>query len=392
MTEPIIVTIPRSEEAETYTIEIGRGTMATLGASLRAVPAIAKADRILVIGDEQTGLLFLPAVRESLVDAGFDVCNMSIPAGERAKSIAVLEAIWNMMVLRHLTRESAVIAVGGGAVGDVAGFAAATYMRGIPFVQVPTTLLAMVDASVGGKTAIDLAAGKNLVGAFWQPSFVCLDIAALETLGFRDRASGLAEIAKTSLVSTEPFARELLANAEPLASWASMEGASECTGQDTQSALLWAISSSVRAKQAIVEADPLDTCGLRARLNYGHTLGHALEKTSGYRLPHGLAVAEGMRFALFVAQEQGVDCAETVQIQGELLDVLGLPPMLWTTLLEGDADSFGRYVGALVSAMENDKKATADAISFIVPDGADWTSIQVDADTLTRLVTSWLER
>ena len=198
----VIVNIP-GEEA--YDVRIGGGVLANLGAHLRKLPVFAESDRALVVTDENVAPLYRADAKEALAQAGFRVSDIAVPAGEGSKSVEVAGEIWEAMASLALGRDCVVVALGGGVVGDLAGFVAATYMRGVPVVQVPTTLLSMVDSSVGGKTGVNLAAGKNLVGAFKQPAYVCADTATLATLDEREWACGCAEIAKSAVIDSDDF-------------------------------------------------------------------------------------------------------------------------------------------------------------------------------------------
>jgi len=242
-----------------------------------------------------------------------------------------------------------VVAVGGGVVGDLAGFVAATFMRGLPSWQVPTTLVAQVDSAVGGKTGINLAAGKNLVGAFWQPQGVVADIDTLATLPRREFVSGLAEVVKYGMILDAEFFAWL------------EEHAAALLARDP-AAVLHAVTRSVQLKSAVVEADERETGGARAALNYGHTFGHALETVCGYgRLLHGEAVALGMARAARLAAALGRLAPEIVARQDRLLDRLSLPVSL-------DRLDPPPSVSDLVAAMRLDKKAVGGGIRFVLPD------------------------
>lgn len=254
-------------------------------------------------------------MRAAIRAAGYLTMNITVPAGEESKSVSCAAEIWRAMAAQKLDRDCVVLALGGGVVGDLAGFAAATYMRGVTLLQVPTTLLAMVDSSVGGKTGIDLPAGKNLVGAFKQPVHVCADTAVLATLPDREWACGCAEIAKSALIDSDEFFFWLVDAADKLA----------C--RDSQ-VVQEAIARCVTFKAGVVAADVEERAGVRACLNYGHTLGHAIEKLAGYgTYSHGAAVAEGMRFAIRLGAALESTPLELVQEQDELLDQLGLPAL-----------------------------------------------------------------
>ena len=198
----VVVNIPGETS---YDVRIGAGVLDRLGAHLRAVPALAGAERALVITDSNVAPLYLAAAKEALAQGGFRVSDIVVPAGEEAKSVEVAGEVWEAMAQLSLGRDCVVAALGGGVVGDLAGFAASTYMRGVQAVQVPTTLLSMVDSSVGGKTGVNLPAGKNLVGTFKQPSYVCADTSTLSTLDAREWACGCAEVAKSAVIDSDDF-------------------------------------------------------------------------------------------------------------------------------------------------------------------------------------------
>jgi 5-deoxy-5-amino-3-dehydroquinate synthase len=256
--------------------------------------------------------------------------------GETSKNLASVEAMCEELAVAGLTRADAVVAVGGGVVTDVAGFAAAVYMRGIDVVHVPTTLLGMIDAAVGGKTGVNLAAGKNLVGAFWQPRAVLCDLEALDTLPPRELRSGLGELAKYHFL----------------------------TGQDLASLPLdERIAAAVAIKAAAVSADERETTGVRATLNYGHTLGHALETVGKYDLRHGEAVAIGLVYAARLAHRLGRIDAARVQEHVAVVAGNDLP-----TTIPPNCDP-----DELVAVMRRDKKATGDGLTFVLdgPDGVE---------------------
>lgn len=231
------------------------------------------------------------AVR-SLAAAGWEAPLFILPRGEAAKSLRQMELLWSFMSRTGHERRDPVVALGGGTVGDAAGFAAATWMRGVPLIQVPTTLLAQCDSCLGGKTAVNIPAAKNAVGAFHQPALVVADVSLLKTLSERDFASGLAEVVKYGLVLDAAFARELDRRWDALAA-------------RRPAALSWAVGRSLRIKASVVSADEHDLHGRRELLNFGHTLGHALETASGYEVRHGEAVAFGMRAAAALSRRRG---------------------------------------------------------------------------------------
>ncbi|HEU5288847.1 MAG TPA: 3-dehydroquinate synthase, partial [Candidatus Limnocylindria bacterium] len=267
-----------------YPIVIRGGLVDHLG---EHVAALGWGGRIAIVTEPNAAALAERA-RRSLDRAGAPVAVVRAPSGEAAKTVRAVSALWGALADAGVGRDGGVIAVGGGALGDAAGFAAATYLRGMPVVQVPTTLLAMVDASIGGKTAIDIAAGKNLVGAFHQPQAVLIDTDALATLPRRQRSSGLAEVVKTAFLVDR-------------ASVGHVERAIPGILAGDAGVALTAVTLAAEVKASVVTADP-DERGLRALLNFGHTMGHAYEAASGYRVTHGEAVAVGLVYACALAE------------------------------------------------------------------------------------------
>lgn len=323
-----------------YTIVVEAGALATVGERLRA---LGVGGRAALVSDAAVLRLHGDTARRSVEKAGFTVTAIEVPDGERAKTLAVAAMLWERFLDAGLDRSSTVLALGGGAVGDVAGFAASTYMRGIGVVQLPTTVLAQVDASIGGKTAIDLPRAKNVVGAFHQPRLVITDPALVSTLPPREYRSGLAEVVKHGVVLDAPYFAALERDAARLA-------AREMTAVET------AIAGSCRLKADVIQRDPEEKSELRLALNYGHTVGHALEAATGFaRWTHGEAVALGMAAEARLAERLGVGTAETTQRQDALLAVLGLPVRL-------DAVD----VDAVVAAITHDKKSRDGRVPFVV--------------------------
>ncbi|HKF00492.1 MAG TPA: 3-dehydroquinate synthase [Actinomycetes bacterium] len=291
-----------------YAVHVGRGLLARVGELAGALP-----------GARAAALVHPPAVAAAaetaaaaLAGRGLEVRRLEVPDGEAAKRLQVVASLYERFAAVPLQRADPVVAVGGGATTDTAGFAAATWLRGVPLVAVPTTVLAMVDAAVGGKTGVDLDAGKNLVGAFHQPRAVVADLDTLATLPLAERRSGLAEVVKAGLV------------ADPaLAEAAARDAAAALAGDPDTLAPL--VEAAVRVKAQVVAADEREA-DRRAILNYGHTLGHALERLAGYRgLRHGEAVSLGMVFAARVAEATGFAPAGLADGHVRLLRRLGLP-------------------------------------------------------------------
>jgi 3-dehydroquinate synthase len=322
-----------------YAIVIERGALATVGARLRA---LGVGTRSALIGAAAVLERHGKTVVESLERAGFGVVPIEVPDGEAAKTLAVAEHCWDALLEAGLDRTSTVLALGGGAVGDLAGFVAGTYMRGLNLVHLPTTVLAQVDASIGGKTAIDHPRAKNLVGVFHQPRLVVTDPAALATLPEREFRSGLAEAVKHGIVLDAAYFADLEA------------GAPAIVARDPVT-LERVIGGSCRLKAGIVERDERES-ELRAVLNYGHTIGHALETATEYRRwTHGEAVALGIVAEARLAERLGLADRATVERQERLLAALGLP----TAAEDLDVDR-------VLAAVRRDKKARDGHVPFVL--------------------------
>lgn len=358
------IVVNLAEGRGSYDVRLGKGLIESLGQEVRAVCA---AQRALVITDSNVKPLYAGAAIKSLKAAGFSTIDITVPAGESSKSVECATEIWNAMAAQGLTRDCLVVALGGGVVGDLAGFVAATYMRGVGIVQVPTTLLAMVDSSVGGKTAVDLPSGKNLVGAFKQPLHVCASTDTLETLPESEWRCGCAEIAKSAVIDSDDFFFWLGENAHALAA--------RDAGVATE-----AIGRSIVFKAGVVAADEKEEKGVRECLNYGHTLGHAIETLAGFgTFSHGEAVAEGMRFAARLSAGLQGASIEFVQAQDDLLDELGLPALDWVA--EPDA---------VFDAMLRDKKSRAGKVRFVLPsDIGVWDVVEVDSSVILEHLRAW---
>ncbi len=306
--------------------------------------ALPKSTAALVVGDTNTQT-YVREAEAALAAAGWRTAVAVVPAGEAAKCLAQLANLYDALYELTADRQTAVIAVGGGVVGDLAGLAAATYNRGLPLVMVPTSLLAMVDSSVGGKTAINHPKGKNLIGAFHQPRGVWIDLAHLTTLPEREYLSGLAEVVKYGVILDGEFFAFLEAQATQV--------------RDRKSAVIAdVVARCCRLKADIVERDEFETTGLRAILNYGHTFAHAYETLAGYgTLLHGEAVAIGMMDAARLAQRLQMVDADFVERQRRLLEAFWLPT---APLAEFAPDE-------LIAVMRCDKKATDGRLRFILP-------------------------
>jgi len=321
-----------------YEVIVGTGV-------LGALPSLVgkRAETVAVIHDERLERL-AGAAREVLAEAGYHVAMTGVPSGEAAKSAAVLTGLWSWLAESKVTRSDCVVGIGGGASTDLAGFAAATWLRGVPVVLVPTTLLAMVDAAVGGKTAIDVPEGKNLVGAFHPPAGVLADLATLAALPRADYVAGLAEVVKAGFIADGEILR--LVREDP-------PGATVPDGPHTREL----VERAIAVKARVVAAD-LRESGQREMLNYGHTLGHAIEKLERYAFRHGDAVAIGMVFAAEVGRLAGRLTADEAALHTEVLTSVGLPVgyprAAWPELR---------------ATMSLDKKARGARLRMVVLDG-----------------------
>jgi 3-dehydroquinate synthase len=291
-----------------YAIHIGPGL---LGRADLILPCI-RTKRAIVVTNEVVAPLYLAAISDTLRGAGVDTADVVLADGEAYKNWETLNRIYDALLEQRAERSTTLLALGGGVIGDLVGFAAATYQRGAPFIQVPTTLLAQVDSSVGGKTGINHPLGKNMIGAFYQPRLVLADTATLDTLPDRELSAGLAEVIKYGLIRDLPFLEWLETNVEKL------------LGRNSE-ALVYAIERSCINKAEVVAADETEA-GMRALLNLGHTFGHAIEAGTGYgNWLHGEAVAAGMALAARFSASQGRLPAADVQRLVRLLERLGLP-------------------------------------------------------------------
>jgi len=330
-----------------YDIHVGSGLLVRSGELLKPFARGA----VPVVTDETVAHLHLEPVMASLRSCGIDARPIVMPAGENTKSFAGLERLTAALLETGVDRGGLVTALGGGVIGDLAGFAAGVLKRGIDFAQIPTTLLAQVDSSVGGKTAINVAEGKNLVGMFHQPRIVVTDTRALETLPRRELLAGYAEVVKYGALGDEAFF-----------GWLEKNGAAALAG-DSKS-LVHAIAHSCRMKAAIVVRDERET-GERALLNLGHTFGHALEAATGYskRLLHGEGVAIGMMLAFDLSTKLGLCRADEAERLRRHLQSVGLPSAI------SDIPGPRPDAGDLLAHMEHDKKAKMGAVTFVLARG-----------------------
>ncbi|MDB4679003.1 3-dehydroquinate synthase [Rhodopirellula sp.] len=327
-----------------YAIEISSD--AIQGFSQRIHHSIADLSHALVISDESVEESWADQLVESLRANAPDLrlSQTSVASGEVSKSIAEYDRLLQWVLAEGGDRKSVVVAVGGGVIGDLAGFVAASFARGVRFVQVPTTLLAMVDSSVGGKTGINLPNAKNMVGAFWQPSLVLIDTGVLATLPKRSYLSGLAEVVKYGVIDDADFFQWLTENASRLV-------------ERQAAAVRYAIEKSCESKARVVGEDERETSGRRAILNYGHTFAHAIEATCGYgTLLHGEAVSIGMQMAARLAISLGMFNQDLLDRQTQLLADCELP----LTLPQADPDE-------MLPVMMRDKKVAHGKLRFILP-------------------------
>ena len=314
-----------------YEILIEHGILDNAGEYIRP---LTKAVRAVIISDTNVSPIYSDRVKDSLEKSGFETSVFVFEAGESSKRLSTIEKMYTHLFENNITRTDIIVALGGGVTGDMAGFAAATYLRGIDFVQIPTSLLAQVDSSVGGKTAVDLPAGKNLVGAFWQPVLVLIDPDTLNTLPEKFFKDGLGEVVKYGCIRSASLFERL-------------------ENENARDFIDDIIFECVSIKRDVVEHDERDT-GERAILNFGHTLGHALEKLNGYtNLTHGEAVAAGSAIITRISERHGLTAQGTAQRLENLLKKYDLPVTSEFPLAE------------IVNATRGDKKSTGKSIKFV---------------------------
>lgn len=345
-----------------YSIVVGS---ALLGSS-SSYQNLPKGNTALIVSNSRVAPLYAPQLKRALQPQFQRVLLVTLPDGEAHKDWPTLQLIFDALLENGCDRKTVLFALGGGVVGDMTGFAAASYMRGVPFVQVPTTLLAQVDSSVGGKTAINHPLGKNMIGAFYQPQLVVCDLEVLKTLPTREMSAGLAEVIKYGPIADMEFFDWIERNVDAL------------RAGDT-SVLAHAVKRSCEIKADVVSQDEREA-GLRAILNFGHTFGHAIESGMGYGAwLHGEAVGCGMVMAAQLSQRLGLVDGVFVKRLKALIERAGLPvtaPVLSTT------DNAGRYL----ELMRVDKKSEAGEIRFIVIDGAGKAALRTAPDAMVREV------
>ena len=351
--------IPVAIAGAPYDVRIEAGLLACAGEHCR--PFLQK-DRVAVITDENVADQWRATVSASFDEAGIKAEWLVLPAGESTKSWDHLARVVDWLLACEVERKDRIVALGGGVIGDLTGFAASIVKRGCGFIQIPTTLLAQVDSSVGGKTAINTSAGKNLVGAFHQPALVLADPLALDTLPLRDVRAGYAEVVKYGLIDDAPFFE-----------WCEAHGHALLAGD--QALRETAIAKSVAAKARIVAADEKETAGVRALLNLGHTFGHALEAETGFsdRLLHGEGVALGMVLAAHFSAAQGLMTAQDAERIAAHIRGVGLPATLGALGMDCD----GRK---LAGHMLHDKKMDAGTLPFLLMRGIGQTFLAKNVD------------
>lgn len=325
-----------------YNIVIDSAILNEVGKTLKRFEFSKK---IAVVSNPTVYGLYGDRVSKSIKDAGFELNEILVPDGEEYKNLDWTQKIYEKLLLAKLDRKSVLVALGGGVIGDITGFAASTYMRGIDFVQIPTTLLAQVDSSVGGKTGVNHPLGKNMVGTFWQPRLVWIDIDTLKTLPRREILAGLAEVIKYGVIWDEDLFEFLEVNQEIVLAL-------------DKSALTYIIKRSCEIKSEVVSKDERES-GLRAVLNYGHTIGHAIETVTGYKnYLHGEAVAIGMHLEAKLSHMLGFIGSQEVERLKSLLTGYGLPADI----------PEGLDRAAVLSAMQLDKKTVSGELKFILPE------------------------
>ncbi len=340
-----------------YDVVIGRDLLKNSGQLVRATIGDC---RLAVVTDTNVAKLYLSPVLASLKAAGFDACSFVFPAGEAHKRMNTLSDMLEFFADQHLTRKDCVVALGGGVTGDMAGFAAGCYLRGIRYVQMPTTLLAAVDSSVGGKTAVDLSAGKNLAGLFHQPSLVVCDTDTFETLSADEFANGAAEAIKTGILDDEALF-------------------SLFESGDARQNISDIVEQCVAFKARIVEADETET-GIRKTLNLGHTAGHAIERCSDFTIPHGHAVAVGLAIIARAAERLGW---AKEPIAGRITHALARNGLPITTSFSAEA---------LAEAALSDKKRAGGTITLVVPNKiGDCALLDIPVEDLLRVFRAGME-
>lgn len=330
----------KREIDESYDLVFGNGLFPQIASDLKRNPL---GSRYAIVTDSNVRDLYAESLADALRSEGIETDTFSFAAGEPSKTIETCMRIMGEMSRLKYGRDVAILALGGGVVGDMAGFMAAIFNRGVPYIQIPTTVLAQADSSIGGKTAVDTECGKNLVGAFKQPEKVYIDVATLKTLSERDYRNGLAETIKHGIIQDAAFFRYLRENVEKI-----LERSPESS--------FYIARNNCRIKGTVVERDPHEV-GMRSILNYGHTAGHAIETLSGYELSHGEAVSIGMMVAGRIANQLGYFAPEDLDAQRALLTAVGLP----ITIPEAISDEL------IIESTSRDKKAKDGRARYVLP-------------------------
>jgi 3-dehydroquinate synthase len=326
-----------------YPIHVGANTLDRVGESLQQAGLRGK---VAIVSNPTVAQLYLDPVHDALSASGFEVAPILLPDGEEHKNLKSLATIYDGLVKARLERKSGILALGGGVIGDLAGFAAATYLRGVPYVQLPTTLLAQVDSSVGGKTAVNHDSGKNLIGAFYQPKLVLIDVTVLRTLPRRELVAGLAEVIKYGIIEDPILFRLLEDRIERLLAL-------------DRELLMQVIATCCAIKARVVEQDEREE-DYRAVLNFGHTVGHALEAATDYKqFLHGEAVGVGMAKATAISLQQGFCDQKSFERVIQLIKKAGLPIELPSDI----------SITNLLQGMEIDKKTAGGKIKFVMCEG-----------------------
>jgi len=324
-----------------YPVLIGSGILSELGAHLSGFSLSRK---IALISDTNVAAIYSSLVQDGLEAAGFSVNAFWVPAGEESKTLDQAAQIYTWLIENKIERRSAIVALGGGVVGDLAGFVAATFLRGVPLIHLPTSLVAQVDSSIGGKVGVNHPLGKNLIGAFYQPELVFIDTETLGTLPRRELTSGWAEVIKYGMIADDEL-------------FSLLEGEVRSLKNLETEILNKVIRTCVQIKARVVEQDEREVSGYRMILNYGHTLGHALEAATGYqRFLHGEAVAIGMEGAARIATAMGLISEDILERQRRLIEAFSLPISYSDVALE-----------AIQEAMSVDKKVAEEVVRWVLP-------------------------
>jgi len=352
-------------DTNSYVIHIGSGLLMQTGQQLKE---IGFSDKLVIITNPIVKSLYGDNLKQNLIAEGFKIAILQVPDGEEQKSLEVAGRLYSELTDFYAERMTPILALGGGVIGDLAGFVAATYLRGVPLVQIPTTLLAQVDSSIGGKVAVNHGQLKNKIGAFYQPRLVISDISTLRTLPTKVLINGLAEVIKSAVIGDTELFAFLEKNLDKVKSL-------------DEGALEEVVSQSARIKAEIVEKDEKDL-GLRSILNYGHTVGHAIESTSDFKVEHGEAVAIGMLAAARISNKMGIlDKNELIRLK-KVIQRAGLPTQMPNLEVE-----------KLIQTMEHDKKVLRSKIRFVLPEsiGSVFITDEVSLSLVEEVLVGWDE-